>query len=331
MEPVIKKSKIYIIVRNDDVCALSNSAKERRILGIFEKYNVPQVISVIPKITEDPHDCRCNKFHALEENPEIVDLIREYHNKGLVEIAQHGYTHQTDTLHPSRQSNGDKPEFYKGIDRNWLAYSPEHPEGYSEFNGLSEDIARKHISEGRKYLESRFGVHLSTFVFPWDRLNNTNLQILSDRGFENVLCSRHSTYSGPLLLMDYCLRDYEIMKLPDLVEKLCEQNRPVIVQVTYHSWMFDDKDMDELDQMLEHVTEVERVTFIKANQIANLVPSLNRYSRWHARVQELAREVNPILGTKINLPRFYTLNAGFYWRYFLKAYTAKILMRLKPV
>ena len=58
--------KIYILFRNDDLCALSDPSKEREILRIFEKHNIPQVISVIPNVTEDPHDAYSNRFHSSQ-------------------------------------------------------------------------------------------------------------------------------------------------------------------------------------------------------------------------------------------------------------------------
>ena len=36
-------NQIFIIFRNDDLCALSDPVRERRILEIFEKYGIPQV------------------------------------------------------------------------------------------------------------------------------------------------------------------------------------------------------------------------------------------------------------------------------------------------
>ena len=93
-------------MRNDDLCALSDPSKERAILRIFEKYHIPQVVSVIPNVTEDPHDAHLDRFHPLEENTEILSLLREYQEKGLIEIAQHGFTHQTNIHHPSTQKEG---------------------------------------------------------------------------------------------------------------------------------------------------------------------------------------------------------------------------------
>ncbi|MCK5711884.1 MAG: DUF2334 domain-containing protein, partial [Hyphomicrobiaceae bacterium] len=81
---------IYCLLRNDDPCALSDPARERKILEIFEKHGVPQVWAVIPRTTEDPQNSSLNKYHWLEENTEMVSLIREYQVKGLIEVAQHG-------------------------------------------------------------------------------------------------------------------------------------------------------------------------------------------------------------------------------------------------
>ena len=125
---------INILFRNDDPCALSDAAHERRYLDIFAKYGIPQVVSVIPFMSEDIHNYRQTRFHALSENQAMVELLKEYMPKGLIEVAQHGTTHQTNSLHPGRESvNPD--DSYQGLGFKWLPFAPIYPEkGYSEFN-----------------------------------------------------------------------------------------------------------------------------------------------------------------------------------------------------
>ncbi len=72
---------VHVILRNDDLCALSDAGKERRVLEIFERLRIPQVYSVIPQMCEDPHNYAGTRFHPLEENPQVVALIKEYVGK----------------------------------------------------------------------------------------------------------------------------------------------------------------------------------------------------------------------------------------------------------
>lgn len=109
-----KTQTVYLLFRNDDLCALSQPEKERSVFRLFEKYSIPQVIGVIPKVTEDQHDCLNQSFHPLSENQEIVSLIKEYHSKGLIEIAQHGLTHRTNTRHFSLYPRITDEHFFKG-------------------------------------------------------------------------------------------------------------------------------------------------------------------------------------------------------------------------
>ncbi len=74
----------YIIIRNDDPCALSNVAHERRILSLFERHRIKQVVCVIPRVVEDFHNHRLSAFHPLEENQPLVELLKEYQQKGTV-------------------------------------------------------------------------------------------------------------------------------------------------------------------------------------------------------------------------------------------------------
>ena len=73
-----REKKIYVIVRNDDICALSDPVKERKIMELFESYNIPQIISVIPHVAEDINNAYLNKYYALEKNSKIVSLLKEY-------------------------------------------------------------------------------------------------------------------------------------------------------------------------------------------------------------------------------------------------------------
>ena len=315
---------MFIIIRNDDLCALSDPAKERRVLEVFEKREIPQVISVVPNMSEDPHNCRLNKFHPLNENPQIVALLREYHTKGLLEIAQHGFTHQTNDRHPSQQMDISKVE---GIDREWTGYNPASPEGYSEFSGLREKQQWEKIVEGKRLLTEILGAPVRTFVFPWDRINETSLEILGEEGFEHVLCSRHSAVSEKLNLMDYCLRDQEMFQLPGLISDIQRLKTTAVLQVTYHSWMLGDGDINRLEKMFEGLAGLKEVTFIVPQQLAGFVPQAAKLFRLRTKVFNLAEEVNPILGTKIELPGYYPVDLMYYRWIILKARVKKILLK----
>ncbi|MCK4882614.1 MAG: DUF2334 domain-containing protein, partial [Candidatus Omnitrophica bacterium] len=173
---------IYCLLRNDDPCALSDPARERKILEIFEKHGVPQVWAVIPRTTEDPQNSSLNKYHWLEENTEMVSLIREYQVKGLVEVAQHGLTHQADTFSEEWATASAKKKHKD------LAMFPRIRglHGFSEFKALSADEKRSKVISGKEYLEKLLNTRIEAFVFPWNSFDRESLKAVEETGITKV-------------------------------------------------------------------------------------------------------------------------------------------------
>lgn len=273
------KKSISLLFRNDDICALSDPVKERQILEIFEKYQIPQVMCVIPNVTEDPHNHLCNHFHLLESNPKIMALMKEYLSKGLIEIAQHGWTHQTNVFHPSEDTQITETNFFQGIDRKWLKYSPKSG-CYNEFSGLSEAEMVEKISQGKKYLENLFQIPIDVFVFPWNSLDRKSLQAVAKCGFTKVLCARNS-YNIKDLTSISDLNEYkgDILKVVQHIKTLTSFSKKMFTHFHYHSWMLSDDEIQQLDLTFNALTSLKKISIVKTSTLPGNISLLTNLSR----------------------------------------------------
>ncbi len=321
--------RVYLLIRNDDICALSDHGKEDYILSLFKKYRIPQVIGVIPRVAEDPHDHRGTKFHPLAENTPLCGLLKVCAENGIIEIAQHGFTHQTNCYHPSRlDQKGAEKKSCRGIDRDWLPYKPENPEGYSEFNGLKREEQASAIKEGKAHLEEIFDRDIKTFIFPWDRLNITALELLSEAGFEFVLCSNTSESNESMTLIDYVLRDEEIFVLPEYLSRTTTRH-DFFMQITYHSWMITGKELSRLEQLLAYIASDDRITCLTPRSIDRLIPQFKTVVKSRRIFEEMAEDLNSYFLNKLGTPRFYILAPHYYKRKTVSAKWYRFLMERK--
>jgi len=302
--------KIYIIIRNDDLCALSDAAHERRIFEMFERLGIPQTVGVIPQMTRDPHNSELDHFHPLSENAAIVALLEEYQDMGLIEIAQHGVTHQTNALHPNRSTEITDDHSMPGLGGRWSPFEPVNQAWFSEFNGLPVEEQKQRIAEGAKLLAEVFGEQPQTFIFPWDSANPDALKIIEEQGFKQVLCSTMSFFPKSLNVIGYV--DGDIFKLPNYVEEMAAQSKPVLTQVAYHSWMLSEEEIARLDDMLKNVSAREDVCFLTAVQAAEIFPEMKKILDAKTRAAELNRQANLYCANQSEPPGYYVMDRMYY-------------------
>ncbi|NCU33581.1 MAG: DUF2334 domain-containing protein, partial [Candidatus Moranbacteria bacterium] len=239
----LSQKKIYLVIRNDDVCALSDEKHERTVFELFEKYQIPQVVGVIPNVVADPHNCHCDIFHPLNQNPAIVSLLKEYSQKRLIEIAQHGYTHRTNTGHFALYPEITEERHFNGIDRRWLANHAAKGK-FSEFNGMNPDLVKKDILKGKRCLEDLFGVSVNTFIFPWNSHDATTLKVVKECGFQRVSYDNSFLTVDGLTTLRFFHWDHHKMK--EFFEEVKGIRRPVWTQFIYHSWMLSAREMEQM-------------------------------------------------------------------------------------
>lgn len=320
------KPMITIILRNDDPCALSDSLKERRVLELFEKYGFAQVFSVIPNVTIDPHNAEGRQFHRLDENKEMVALLQEYQQKGLIEFAQHGFTHQTNLVHPSKKTEILDDDYYQGFNGRWLPFSPTNPKWYSEFNGIKDEEKNKRISLGKKILEDVLKVDIKTFVFPWDSLDQASLDVLVENDFETVLCNNSNLKAHQLNLFACCHND--ILTLPEFIKEMTACKHSVLTHVEYHAWMLSDSQIQELDNVLNEMACNKNVQIIVLSQLHRICPEFKKIQGLKRCLDHLIEKGNVVLGKKKVKKKYFVLSPQYYRFEIIKTWIFNFLVRM---
>lgn len=140
---------ITVAFRLDDPSEISDHQLEKRIIGLFNKYDASITFAVIP------FHFRNNKHHALSVNS--IKHIIEAEKYEIVEVAQHGYAHIHNTYNTSNNN--------------------------SEFVSLPYNLQKEKIINGKNLLDEIFQHEIKGFVPPFNSFDENTLKILTEQGF----------------------------------------------------------------------------------------------------------------------------------------------------
>ncbi len=155
-----QRAKAIVIFRMDDPQPRWKEERLRRSIDLFSEERVPLTLGVIPR--------PLNKF-SVADYPSFISYLRGLTRArgGLIEVAQHGYTH------------------LKMTDVG----------GTSEFAGLPLDGQLEMMARGREILTSA-GFEPLVFIPPFDTYDNGTLEAAKEVGFE-VFSARYSDEGDP--------------------------------------------------------------------------------------------------------------------------------------
>lgn len=140
---------IRIILRLDDPSLTSDHALERSILNVLGELQIPATFAVVP-------------YSQTEAGLQPLDSGRvphlvEAHTTGLIEIAQHGYTHERLTA--------------------------SGPGSLSEFWGVPIEEQARRIDAGRERITAVFGIEVKGFIPPFNTYDAATASLLAERGY----------------------------------------------------------------------------------------------------------------------------------------------------
>jgi len=206
-----KQKTITIVFRFDDYSSRSTTDLEVRLLDAFKKYNVPLTFGVIPYVwAKDVHDLSPKSVVPL--TPLKADILRDAIKAGILEVALHGYSHQT-------------------------LSSPVNAR-YSEFSGLDYTGQFERIAGGKNLLEKMLGIQITTFIPPWNSYDLNTIKVLEKIGFKTISADMYGVakeFSQLRFLPETCA----LLDLQEAVRSArnISDNKPIIV-ILFHSYDF---------------------------------------------------------------------------------------------
>ena len=192
---------IRIALRFDDPSATSDKALEERILDAARAAGIPLTVAVIPYRRIDGELCPLSRPRSAH--------LAAAQSEGLIEIAQHGYCHESD----------------RGKD-----VTPP-----SEFMEVEAGLQGFRISAGRSLLNEVFGRAPEGFVPPWNTFDATTTLLLKQSGFSYLSAGWDLSVDCSTEL-SYLPRTCQVMGMVGIVESLrpYASFMPAVIGVIHH-------------------------------------------------------------------------------------------------
>ncbi len=195
---------ITIVFRFDDYT--SNNLMGHRLLDTFRKYNIPCTFGVIPYESDISAPQDVHSSITLQD----AEILKNAIDSGILEVAQHGYTHT--------QFQGQ----------------------YSEFVGRDQRNQAQLIAKGKDLLEGMLHSHISTFIPPWNSYDLNTLQALERIGFTTISSDMSGTgaRSSRLSYLPYTCHLRDLRHAIEGARRFSESDS--IIVVMFHGFDFID-------------------------------------------------------------------------------------------
>lgn len=228
-----QKKTIQVVFRYDDYSAFSKTIVEKEIFDIFEKHNAPLTVGVIPFAVQNPYDPAAQELFSLLGDK--LELLKSSVEKGKIEVAVHGYSHQANTEN-----------------------------GKSEFAGLPISGQVELISAGKDYLQELLNTPIMTFVPPWNSYDQNTLKALEELGFSIISANKDgfAVEASSLIFLPYTCTLNEVRN-GVLSARTSSTTNPILV-VLFHSYDFIEADPNRGFTSLPELSDL--MTFLSSQQ-----------------------------------------------------------------
>ncbi len=244
-----EEKQIIVVFRFDDYSSRSATDMEVKLIEAFHKHNIPCTFGVIPyACAGDYHDTRSQGVIPL--TPMKANILNNAIKAGILEVALHGYSHQT---------------IREGADG-----------GYTEFSGLDYIEQEKKIVKGKNLLEEMLDIQVTTFIPPWGSYDLNTIRALEKLGFNAISAGTHGVAkeSSPLKFLPATCG---ILQLREAVEsaRCIPEVQPIIV-VLFHAYDF--LEINREQGNLTYQEFVELLDWIKSQKDIH-VSSINQITK----------------------------------------------------
>lgn len=240
---------IDVAIRFDDPSATSDHALECELVRILAEQKTCATFAVIPCVNGQPLP------------PEQVSHLIKAQHSGTVEIAQHGYSHES----------GAGPD--------------EIP---SEFAGVDPASQARNIAEGKATLEKAFGRTIAGFIPPFNTFDQATVCALEQQGFRYL--SAGGEHNLPDIAdLSLVPRTCQVYELRDAIHEARQRASasPSIVAVMHHYDFREHGCADARMTLNEFAGLLEWIRLQSGVQLSTLgtLAGLHNARTWRAAVQ----------------------------------------------
>jgi peptidoglycan/xylan/chitin deacetylase (PgdA/CDA1 family) len=250
------KKQIIVVFRFDDYSAKSSTDIELKIIDLFRKNKFSVTFGVIPFITAGDEKIP-SKQDVIPLPRSKGNILQGGLNEGVLDIALHGYSHQT-----------------IGIGKT------------TEFLGLDYDDQLERLAKGKKFLEEMIENNISTFIPPWNQYDLNTLQALEKLNFSTLSAGidGHATKGSKI---NFLPASSDLSRLRNSVElaRTYSEAQSVIVTLLHE---YDFKEISEkrgittcqeLSDLLSWLKSQEDLHILSISQATKLIDdlSVNRF------------------------------------------------------
>lgn len=235
-----QKKIISIVFRYDDYSSLSHTETELKVIDLCYRQKIPMTFAVVPFIIEgDVHDVSHRRTIHLSE--EKAEFLRKGLQAGVLDIALHGYSHQTNNT-----------------------------ERFSEFAGLDFDTQLERLKIGQQFLKDTLNIAIDVFVPPWNAYDLNTLKALEHLRFSTLSADRFgSVLNTSKLKFLPCTCSLERLKNSALQSARNSSDPAPIIVVLFHDFEF--KDVDEKRGMMTFQEFFELLAWLKAQEDVRII------------------------------------------------------------
>ena len=242
---------IHVVFRYDDFSAKSPTQTELKIIQAFQRKQAALTVGVIPFVcTGNQHDPSPQDTLALP--PHKTRILKKAVQQGVVDVALHGYSHQT------------------------------HQAGFlSEFAGADYPTQLKKLERAKRYLEKITQTPVNTFVPPWNRYDGNTLRALEKLQFKTLSASENepSSERSGLKFLPFSVG---LPHLRDAVQaaRASHDAEPMLV-VLFHGYDFESSQdsrahmtFEEFTKLLNWLSAQQDVQMLSVSQAAHEIEDL---------------------------------------------------------
>jgi hypothetical protein len=287
--PEDKNKQIIVVFRFDDPSSISDTNVEIQIIDAFKQNNLSCTLGVIPFVAKG-YGGDLTPTDLVPLNDIKADILKKAIHTGLVEVALHGYSHQTTRS------------------KIWG--------GYSEFQGLDYTSQALRIEKGKTFLEALLNVKLTTFIPPFDTFDHNTINLCEKFGFEMFSASMDQPTdirsSDKIKFLPDTCGLWNVRSAIESARRIID-NQPIIIVLIHHMdfWdanrMLDSNKLDRFIDLLNWVKVQSDIRVVTLGQAATVVKdaSTSRFVNFKDRF--ILRLVPPFIN------RYFMFPVGVYY------------------